>query len=382
MRAFLCCCLVWSACSVQAKPLDESLPGEVLTDAEWDRVNESVDRALEWLAQQQNPDGSFPTRPTGQPAVTSLCTMAFLAQGHLPGEGKYGDSLQKALDYIVSCQKRNGLLAAVAPDGRQISRAVEHYIGYTVSYNHAITGLVLTESFSMAGSERTKTIQPVIQKALDVSFAMQDWPNDQARDKGGWRYLDKYENIDSDLSITGWQLMFLRSAKNAGFEVKQQRIERAVAYVRRCFLKDKGTFTYKLEHRDRASRGMAGAGILALAHSGLHHTSEAQRAGDWVLKSGFQRYNAPGRLTGDIASDDRYHYGLLLCSQAMYQLGGRHWREFFPPMAQVLISGQNADGSWQTDSHELDGYFGKAYTTATGVLALSASNQLLPIFQR
>ncbi len=382
MRAFLCCCLTLFSFTALAEPSEGESSRQVLTDAEWERVNQSVDRALDWLARQQNPNGSFPTSPTGQPAVTSLCTMAFLAQGHLPGEGKYGNHLQKALDYIVFCQKQNGILADVAPNDRRISRVVEHPIGYTVSYNHAIAGLVLSESFSMTGSERTKTIQPVIQKALDVSFAMQDWPNDQDRDKGGWRYLDKYEDIDSDLSITGWQLMFLRSAKNAGFEVEQQRIERAVAYVRRCFMKDKGTFTYKLEHRDRASRGMAGAGILALAHSGMHHTTEAQRAGDWVLKSGFQRYNAPGRLTGDIPSDDRYHYGLLLCSQAMYQLGGRHWREFFPPMADVLISGQNADGSWQADVHRLDGYFGKAYTTATGVLALSASNQLLPIFQR
>ncbi|NOZ41287.1 MAG: terpene cyclase/mutase family protein, partial [Planctomycetes bacterium] len=349
MRAFLCCCMALLSFSALAEPSEGESPRQILTDTEWERVNKSVDQALEWLAHQQNPDGSFPTSPTGQPAVSSLCTMAFLAQGHLPGEGKYGDHLQKALDYIVSCQKRNGILAAVAPNGSQISRTVQHNIGYTVSYNHAIAGLVLSESFSMAGSERTKTTQPVIQKALDVSFAMQDWPNEQDRDKGGWRYLDDYEHIDSDLSITGWQLMFLRSAKNAGFEVEQQRIERAVAYVRRCFLKDKGTFTYKLERRDRASRGMAGAGILALAHSGLHHTSEAQRAGDWVLKSGFQRYNAPGRVTGDIRSDDRYHYGLLLCSQAMYQLGGRHWREFFPPMVKVLISGQNADGSWQAD---------------------------------
>lgn len=382
MRIALSVCLAFSVSIARAEEYLTALPADVLTESQWEEVNDSVDLALEWLVTQQNPDGSFPTRPTGQPAVSSLCVMAFLAQGHLPGEGKYGKSLTKALDFIATCQKKNGVLALVAPNGGRVSRNVQHTVGYTVGYNHAIAGLVLSESYAMSGASEAKAIQPVIQKALGVSFLMQDWPKDQSRDEGGWRYLDDYEDIDSDLSITGWQLMFLRSAKNAGFEVEERRIDRAVSYIKRCFLEDAGTFTYKLETQNRASRGMAGAGILALAHSGLHNTREAQSAGDWILASGFQQYNAPGRVTGDIRRDDRYHYGLLTCSQAMYQLGGRHWQEFFPPMVEVLLSGQNRDGSWQPSFHHLDGAFGNAYTTSIGVIALSASNQLLPIFQR
>ncbi|MGI9429871.1 MAG: prenyltransferase/squalene oxidase repeat-containing protein [Bythopirellula sp.] len=388
MRLLIYICCAFSVTSLAAHAADEASSHEVLTQKEWDYVNRSVDRALEWIVSQQNPNGSFPTQQTGQPAVTSLCVMAFLAQGHLPGEGRYGDSLKRALDYIVSCQKRNGILADIAPNGNNVSRQVQHHIGYTVSYNHAIAGLVLAESYAMVGSESTAAIGPVIQEALDVSYLMQDWPNEREVDEGGWRYLDDYEDhendgkITSDLSITGWQLMFLRSAKNAGFDVEADRIERAVGYVRGCFLTEDGTFTYKLVNRNRASRGMAGAGILALAHSGLHNTPEAQRAGDWLLRSGFESYNAPGRVTGSRPRDDRYFYGLLTSSQAMYQLGGRHWREFFPPMAKVLIANQNNDGSWDAEQHHLDGAFGRAYTTAIGVLALSASNQLLPIFQR
>ncbi len=384
MRTCYCVCFLIPTLVAQAQRSVEPAPHDILTAAQWEQVNQSIDRALDWLVSQQNPDGSFPTRQIGQPGVTGLCVMAFLAQGHLPSEGEYGESLQNAMDYIVSCQKRNGILSAVAPNGAQISRNVDHGIGWTVSYNHAIAGLVLTESFAMSGSAQTEAMQPVIQQALDASFQMQNWPKDRNIDEGGWRYLDDYEDngIDSDLSITGWQLMFLRSAKNAGFEVEQQRIERAVGYVRRCFLKEHGTFTYKLGHRDRTSRGMAGAGILALAHSGLHNTPEAQSAGDWILRSGFAQYNAPGQARVSVRANDRYFYGLLTCSQAMYQLGGRHWREFFPTMARVLIKGQATSGSWNAERNQLDRPFGNAYTTAIGVLALSAPNQLLPIFQR
>ncbi|MEM8946211.1 MAG: hypothetical protein AAGD11_13645 [Planctomycetota bacterium] len=320
-----------SLCSlpVAAQPSTDELPADVLSEQQWEQVNESVDLALGWLARHQNPDGSFPTQMIGQPGVTGLCTLAFLAQGHLPGEGIYGAELQSAIDYMISCQKRNGLLAMVAPNSRAITRNVDHKIGYTLVYNHAIAGLVLSESYAMVGSQRTEAIQPVIQRALDATFQMQDFPKDRRDDTGGWRYVDDFDNIDSDLSVTGWQLMFMRSAKNAGFEVDEDRIDRSIGYVRRCFLKDRGTFTYKLGYQDRASRGMAGAGILALAHAGMHHTPEAQQAGDWILKSGFHSYNDLGRVRDIVPRGDRYHYGLLTCSQAMYQLGGRHWREFF-----------------------------------------------------
>jgi len=266
-------------------------PTSVLDEQEWKQVDQSVGRALKWLAAQQEKDGSFPSIEIGQPGVTSLCMMAFMAQGHIPGEGEYGDLLQRALGYIVSCQKRNGILAAAAPNTEQISRNVGHQIGFTAVYNHAVTGLVLSECYAMVGSDQTKQIKPIIQKALDVTYQMQDFKKDRkVDDEGGWRYLDDYDKVDSDLSITGWQLMFMRSAKNAGFDIEEQRIERAVKYVHRCFLEDHGTFSYKAGIKFYRSRGMAGAGILALAHAGQHKSPKAKRAGDWILKSGFHQY--------------------------------------------------------------------------------------------
>ena len=213
---------------------------DVLSDAQWEEVNEAVNHSLEWIASQQQRDGSFPTMPHAQPGVTSLCVLAFMAHGHVPGEGEYGVRLERAIDYIVGCQKRNGLLALVAPNGDRLSRNIDHEIGYTVAYNHAIAGLALSESYAMNGSERAQQLEPVIKQAMDATLEMQNWPKDIAVDEGGWRYLDNYDDRDSDLSVTGWQLMFLRSAKNAGFDVPDEPIERAIGYVRRCFRRDVG----------------------------------------------------------------------------------------------------------------------------------------------
>jgi hypothetical protein len=220
-------------------------------------------------------------------------------------------------------------------------------------------------------------LQAAIHKSLDATLEMQHWPKEVPADHGGWRYIDRFDNTDSDLSVTGWQLMFLRSAQNAGFDVPKDRIDEAVAFVRRSFDPQEGVFVYSTRNPSR-TRSMAGAGILAMAHAGMHRSEESRRSGDWLLERGFDEYNTtiPG------ARSDRYHYGLFICCQAMYQLGGKHWEHFYPPAVKAVLANQQPDGSWPVDSQYHDSPYGSAYTTALVVIMLGAPNQLLPIFQR
>ena len=355
---------------------------EILTQEQWTQVDRSIERGLGYLISQQNADGSFETKADGQPGVTSLCVMSFLANGYLPGEGKYGDELNLAVKFIVSHQTESGVIASAHPDGPKISRKFPHYVGKTVAYNHAISSLLLSEIYGMTGGADGLFDQSVIQRCLDVSLEMHSWPKPRDVDRGGWRYAQKQHDAESDLSLTGWQVMFLRSAKNAGFEVPSKPIDEAIDYVLRCFRPDYGTFNYYIRgEEDRRSRGMAGAGILALAHAGLHHRKDAILAGDWILEHGFQKYNDQMRFDQKGWYNDCYHYGVFYCSQAMYQLGGRHWESFFPKTSNVLMENQRKDGSW-ADSNSLGGEYGKCYSSSMCILALSSPNQLLPIFHR
>lgn len=359
---------------------------DVLTAEEWEAVDKAVERGLKWLAKQQQPDGSFPTQPWGQPAVSSLCEMAFLAHGHLPGEGPYGERLTRTINYIKACQKRNGLVALIAPTGPEITRQISHDIGAPASYNHAIASLALSENYAMGGGEMAEQLEPVINKSIEAALLMQRWQKRRDADIGGWRYVDVFsgeeEDFDSDLSATGWYLMFLRSAKNAGFDVPEKPINDAVGYVRRCFQPKYGAFQLMSTWSDRRSRGMAGAGILALAHAGHHNAPEAKAAGDWVLRHNFNQYNVQEPFDQVGWWNDRYHYGAFNCCQAMYQLGGDYWNEFFPPLVKTLLTAQHPDGYWQAENHQEDGKYGNAYTTALVLLSLGAPNQLLPVFQR
>src|SRR5262249_6547246 len=153
------------------------------------------------------------------------------------------------------------------------------------------------------------------------------------------------------------ELMFLRSARNAGFEVPKQSIDAAVAYVRRSYSQKYGAFGYIADGGDYRSRGMAGAGILALAHAGYHGAAEARQSGDWILQHDFDQYNVIEPFTQSW-NNDRYHYGLFNCCQGMYQLGGRYWEQFFPRVVHTLLANQQPDGSWAAESHFHDGPFG------------------------
>jgi hypothetical protein len=355
----------------------DDTPSNVLSADEWEQVDLAVNRALIFLATQQQADGSFPTMPHAQPAVTSLCVLGYMAHGHIPGEAAYGEHLDLATDFIMSCQKENGLITLYGPDGPRITRNLDHEIGVAAAYNHAIAALTLSEMYGMGQTKRSAQMQRVINRALTAALEMQRWRKDSPVDQGGWRYVDDFDQNDSDLSVTGWYLMFLRSARNAGFNVPKQAIDDAVGYVRRAFQRNYGAFGYTVNTGASPSRGTAGAGILALGHAGFHNSFEAQRTGQWLMQYSFEIYN------DNLGLDrDRYHYSLFNCCQGMYQLGSPYWEQFFPRTVHTVLNHQQPDGSWDAESHHRDRPFGNSYTTALVLLALGAPNQLLPVFQR
>jgi len=257
---------------------------DVLSDSEWDQVDAASAKALAWLATQQQPDGSFPTFLNGQPGVTALCTLSFLAHGHTPGEGPYGELLERAVSFIAKCQQANGLVAVMAPAGAKINRNVSRIVGGTATYNHGISSLTLCEVCSLTHSTTNQEIKAIVEKSIEATLAMQRWPKVRPVDRGGWRYLDLLtttgEPVDSNLSNTVWQMLFLRSAKNAGFEVKQKTIDDAVVFIRNCFHPKYRTFVLMPSNHDHRTRGMSGAGVLCLALAGWHDSPEAQTAGD------------------------------------------------------------------------------------------------------
>jgi hypothetical protein len=208
--------------------------GDVQTAKRQERIDASLKRALQWLNTQQDPSGGFPTDPLGQPGVTSLCVLAFMSQGHLPGNGQYGATLDRGIRYVLDSQKQSGLIARQIRDGPTVPHDPPHEIGRAAAYNHAISALMLSEAYGMMDEANSRSMKQAIEKALAVTLAEQQRKKPREVDRGGWRYLDSYEGVDSDLSVASWQIMFLRSARNAGFDVPEEPLNDAMGYVGRC----------------------------------------------------------------------------------------------------------------------------------------------------
>ena len=352
-----------------ARAQEHGLP-EALNAREWAKVESSVDQGLAWLAGQQKPDGSFESRDLGQPAITSFAVMAYLSRGHRPGLGPYGKAMENAIDFVLGTQRKSGLFTYVDAPPPYEHRQAPH----TATYNHAIAGLMLGEVYGMCGGERSERIRRAIEMGLEFSWRLQFARKERDEDRGGWRYLYKRDAVESDLSVTGWQLMFLRSAKNAEFDVPKEFIDAAMQYVMRCYLPDKdGVFSYSPGDRNEVNEAMTGIGSLSLSLGGLYNDQRAIEAGDWLLEN---------PLDHDFyRKDNRYHYTAYYCTQAMAQLGGKYWKEFFPIVAAELIRNQEKEGYWYV-SRARDNSFGEVYFTSLAILTLTPPYQLLPIYQR
>lgn len=374
LRSLVCGCFVFTPVPVMnslsgeeiiSPATDRAVSKSILSDTEWREIERSIDLGLEWLIRQQRGDGSFQPNPRDEPGITSLCLMAFLSRGHLPGEGPYGEKLLRSVRYIQDSQQPDGML----------SRQRHAYHG---SYNHGISALVISELYGMTPMSDEARHRAVIAKAMEFTSHRYSQPKARPDDEGGWRYMRRHAISDSDLSVTSWNVMFLRSAKNAGFDVDVRLIDEALAYLERLYDPPRKTFRYEIHTDDPSfnhTRGMAGAGVLSMALAGKHQSEMAQNASRYILRQPFDQYIRP-------ASGEQYPcYSAFYCSQAMFQMGGDHWKEFYPVMSQTIVKAQHGDGSWIMQQG-YDPQYGVQYMTAMTILALTPPYQMLPIFQR
>ncbi len=317
-------------------------------------VDKAIDAALAYLAKAQLEDGNFPGGMPRSSAVTSLAVMAFLAKGHTPGVGPYGEVINKGIDAVLASQHANGLLS-----GGSRSHG-------SFGYSHNICTLMLSEITGMVDAKRQEKVDAALSKALKLILSAQQVKKRQSRDRGGWRY--QHTSPDSDISCTGWALMSLRSARNNGADIPAEAIAQALRYVMNCRTND-GGFGYQAT---RSGPGLArtGTALLCLELCGQHRSKVCLQAGDWILGHLQTKYG-----------DSHFYYGLYYTAQGMFQLGGEHWEKFGSHLYEMMLRFQQKDGSWPNGSGN-EAKAGPCYATAMSVLAMSVSYRQLPIYQR
>ncbi len=190
------------------------------------RASHAVDAALDWLKRHQSPDGSWEalkweSQAKTDPGVTGLALLAFLRAGHNGKEGEYKDVVTKAVAWIVSKQAVNGCIGS-GYEGTEPAG---------VGYHHPICGLALAEAFRANGNEAWAG---PAQKAVDYSVGVHQIPG------SGWRYTPRAASETTgagagvaDLSVTGWFVMQLKSAEDAGLKVPKSGKAGALAFIDR-----------------------------------------------------------------------------------------------------------------------------------------------------
>ncbi len=317
-----------------------------------DQIDAAIDQSLPWLAGQQLPSGAWATGKTGaSTGATSLAVLSFLAAGHVPEEGPYGRRLTRAVEWVMDQQDDRGMLLGPSSS-------------HGPMYSHGISTLMLAEVSGMVGGDQEARCREVLQKSVQLIIVAQNQPRSPAAD-GGWRY--QWTSSDSDLSVTAWQLLALRAARDIGCDVPVENIDRAIAYIKRLSVEDGGGFGYTSNRGTTVTR--AGTGIVALEVCGEHRTPETLAAGRYVL-------------THPLTRDEAYfYYGAYYCTVGMYKLGGDEWSAVRPALYSTILNAQTGAGFWEPERGS-ERHAGRVYATAMCLLALSVEYAYLPIYQR
>ncbi len=322
-------------------------------------VRNATEKGLAYLARTQLRDGGFGDsfNYSGNLAITALSGMAFMAGGHVPNRGAYGDNVLRAMNYILSKEstKIPGFLHYDAGRGDRAPM-----------YSHGFATLFLAELYGMVPDKiLQRKLKGTIERAVQVIISSQN-------SEGGWRYEPQKTLADSSATIC--QIMALRSAKNAGFYVPAEVAAKTIKYIRSCQTSD-GGFSYFAGNGGSLFPRSA-AGVVALNCAGVYSGPENDRGLAYLLRF------KPGKETdfqlrgGGL--EGQYYYGQYYAAQAMWTAGPKYWNVWFPAIRDDLLkpTRHRNDGAWS------DPAVGSHYATAMACIIFQIPNNYLPILQK
>jgi hypothetical protein len=339
---------------------------------------EAVEMGLNWLAKHQFADGGWRFNLEEHPdcdgacrdsgsydsttSATGLALLCFLGAGYTHEEGKYQEVVAEGLEYLRGKMQRTSVGGDLRDNGNSAFGLIESFnrplrLDDTM-YSHGIATLALTEAYAMTNDSSLRD---------SAEQATRFIVNAQYED-GGWRYAPAGEsNGPGDMTVTGWQLMALKSAVLGGIEVPNNVWSQASAFIDTLEIDDGARFTYVVGNR--ATAATTAIGILARMIGGAPRESRS-------LLRGVARIGAQKPYENNV-------YFIYYASQVLHHLGGKFWTKWNAPMREYLIDTQATDGheegSWYfLESHSGPG--GRLYTTTMAIMTLEVYYRYMPLY--
>lgn len=315
------------------------------------RARGTVTRGLDWLAATQSRAGHWSAKNNSYPtAMTALAGTALLCEGSTTTQGKYQENVRRAVDFLISRARDNGLIGDPNSDDR-----------YT--YGHGYSLLFLSQ---VLGEEedrlRRERLVEVLTRAVEFTGKAQT-------KAGGWGYVSAKDggNFDEG-STTVTQVQGLRGCRNAGIKVPKEIIDLAVGYIHRCANSDGGV---QYSSQGGSSRpAITAAAIACLYNAGEYDDKVVPRMKTYAEKNISQ-------VTEE--GFGHWHYAHYYYAQVMYREGGKKWTTYRDATYAKILAEVKDDGRHAHWDHD---YIGPVFATTVNLTILQLDKAALPIYQR
>ena len=366
-------------------------------------TTEAVRRGLVWLKKQQDPagfwslvgpyrDGVSSGLSDNRAAATGLALLAFQGDGNTRHKGDYSKVVAKAWRWLLAQQGDNG---GFFQEGSSSGRF----------YTQAVCTIAVCELVAMEkGDGKGADVRSAAQKAVDYLVERQNTK------LGGWRYdvetttkwvegrvkgtrvsVDVETAIDSDLSVTGWVLMSLVSARAAGLYVPQDTLDNISKLLDSLSQDGGASYCYRADETDfRAS--MTATGLLCREYLGWDKRNPELLRGAAILVDPKNTVRFPPSNQPERRVDSSFVYtnvyGWYSSSMALKYLGPAHayWQKWNAALnseipAHQVPDGQAEAGSWDPFSDEYFFGGGRLYVTCLSILCMEVYYRHLSLSQ-
>jgi hypothetical protein len=260
---------------------------------------EAVMLGLAWLTQMQKQDGNWEFDQgytSDHAAATGMAVLAFLGAGQSHKEGRYKQTVQAGLDWLVrnvkiTNDRRSGEINTIS-----------------TMYSQGIATLALCEAYGMTQDPKLK----------DAAQAAVNYIHHAQGRNGSWGYS---YGLEGDTSIVGWQIQALHAAKLAGLTVDRRVIEKAIGFLN--FVspgQNKSTYGYTDTGRAAHATSLTAVGLLC------RYYVDDWRAETTGFAEGTQGLMRRAPKRGTLPPMDLYYY--YYATQVVRFHGGDLWRDW------------------------------------------------------
>jgi len=310
-------------------------------------VREIYDRGLQYLVSKQGPNGDWTGGGEQGPGVTGMALMVLLASGEDPNFGLYAGNVHRAVKSIILQQNAStGILGSSM-------------------YHHGFAMLGLAEAYGVVddrdlwttGGTKGRSIGQALELAVRAAVTSQ-----KKNSLGAWRYSP--DSTDADTSVSGAVLVGLLAARNAGVEVPDESIDKAINYYVKM----------------TSSSGQVGySGGFGGFDESPARISIATLVYAVARRKDLPQYKATlSYLTQKLENSPNNNwveYARYYQAQALFQGDVQAWEKWNTLLIRQLKVAQAADGSFKSQ-------FGPTVGTSLSLLALALNYRFLPIYER